>query len=60
MAYRRCKHGHEMRPSNVNPSGQCRKCKRNAAARWLKNHPRKVRGKRAAPAAPGSPVAPAA
>ncbi|MGD0696482.1 MAG: hypothetical protein ABSB82_16800 [Terriglobia bacterium] len=52
MAYRKCKHGHEMRPSNVNASGQCRKCKRIAAARWLKKHPRKARGKKAAPVTP--------
>ena len=52
MAYRRCKHGHEMRPSNVNARGQCRKCKRAAALRWLKKHARKVRSKRAVPVAP--------
>gem|GEM_PF-786588 len=45
MAYRRCKNGHEMRPSNINASGQCRKCKRDAAARWLKKHRRTARSK---------------
>jgi|GEM_PF-2323216 hypothetical protein len=35
---RTCKHGHRMTKANVNPSGQCRQCKRAAARRWLKRH----------------------